>query len=265
MFLEVCSVFLLDQPETWRPLRWHLPRMEDSALKKPLLLLVLLGLTAVAFFLLRQQQIDLETLRGHVDVLGEWRASNAALVIAGFFAAYVLVTALSLPVATWMTLAGGALFGFWQGVLIVSFASTLGATLAFLAARYLLRDWVRDRLGDRARTLDAGLARDGAFYLFTLRLIPVVPFFAVNLLMGLTPIRTPTFYLVSQAGMLAGTAVYVNAGTQLAQIEDLSGIVSLPLLLSFALLGLFPWIARTIVQLVRGRARDSGAQVEEQA
>lgn len=234
-------------------------------MKKPLLLLVLLGLTAVAFFLLRQQQIDLETLRGHVDVLGEWRASNAALVIAGFFAAYVLVTALSLPVATWMTLAGGALFGFWQGVLIVSFASTLGATLAFLAARYLLRDWVRDRLGDRARTLDAGLARDGAFYLFTLRLIPVVPFFAVNLLMGLTPIRTPTFYLVSQAGMLAGTAVYVNAGTQLAQIEDLSGIVSLPLLLSFALLGLFPWIARTIVQLVRGRARDSGAQVEEQA
>ncbi len=222
-------------------------------MKKLFLLLVLVGLTAGAIFLLRHQQIDLETVRGHVDALAAWRGSNATAVIGGFFAAYVLITALSLPLATWMTLAAGALFGFWQGVLIVSFASTLGATIAFLAARYLLREWVHQRLGERARTLDAGLARDGAFYLFTLRLIPVVPFFAVNLLMGLTPIRTLTFYLVSQAGMLAGTAVYVNAGTQLAQIESLSGIVSPTLLLSFALLGLFPWIARMVLNLLKRR------------
>lgn len=122
----------------------------------------------------------------------------------------------------------------------MSFASSLGATLAFLTARYLLRDWVHDRFGDRLRAIDDGIARDGAFFLFTLRLIPVVPFFAVNLLMGLTPIRTLTFYLVSQVGMLAGTSVYVNAGTRLGELESLTGIVSAPILLSFALLGLFP-------------------------
>ena len=160
---------------------------------------------------------------------------------------------MSLPFAVWMTLAAGALFGLWGGIVIVSFASTVGATFAFLASRYLLRDWVRARLGPRAATIDAGLARDGAFYLFTLRLIPVVPFFAVNLLMGLTPIRVLTFYLVSQAGMLAGTAVYVNAGTQLAQLNSLSGIVSPGLLLSFALLGLFPWIARMFLNLLKTR------------
>lgn len=222
-------------------------------MKKVVLLLVLAGVTVGAFVILREQQIDIDTLRGKLDALGEWRTAHAFVFVTGFFAVYVLVTALSLPLATWMTLAAGALFGFWQGLLIVSFASTLGATFAFLAARYLLRDWVRERLGARARTLDAGLARDGAFYLFTLRLIPVFPFFAVNLLMGLTPIRTVTFYLVSQAGMLAGTAVYVNAGTQLAQIEDLSGIVSLPLLLSFGLLGFFPWIARMILRIMQRR------------
>ncbi len=152
-----------------------------------------------------------------------------------------------------MTLATGALFGFWGGVVLVSFASTIGATLAFLAARYFLRDWVRARLADRARSVETDLARDGAFYLFTLRLIPVVPFFAVNLLMGLTAIRALTFYLVSQAGMLAGTAVYVNAGTQLAQLDSLSGIASPTLLASFALLGLFPWIARMFLNAIKRR------------
>ncbi len=156
-----------------------------------------------------------------------------------------------------MTLATGALFGFWGGVVLVSFASTIGATLAFLAARYFLRDWVRARLGarlaDRARSVETDLARDGAFHLFTLRLIPVVPFFAVNLLMGLTAIRALTFYLVSQAGMLAGTAVCVNAGTQLAQLDSLSGIASPTLLAAFALLGLFPWIARMFLNAIKRR------------
>lgn len=222
-------------------------------MRKPFLLLVLAVATIAALLILQQQEIDLDTIRDQVAALAQWRASNALLVAVCFFGAYVLVTALSVPLATWMTLAAGALFGFWQGVLIVSFASTLGATLAFLAARYLLRDWVHERLGTKAKALDEGLARDGAFYLFTLRLIPVVPFFAVNLLMGLTPMRTLTFYLVSQVGMLAGTAVYVNAGTQLAALDSLSGIVSPPLLLSFALLGLFPWIARMVLNALKRR------------
>jgi len=185
-------------------------------------------------------------LYGQVTV---WQQQSSVLVVVLFFLAYVTATALSLPVAIWMTLAAGALFGFWGGLVLVSFASTIGATLAFLAARHLLRDWVHARLGGRAKSIDEGLRKDGAFYLFTLRLIPVVPFFAVNLLMGLTPIRTLTFYLISQAGMLAATVVYVNAGTQLAQIDSIHGLVSLPLLMSFALLGLFPWVARALVRL----------------
>lgn len=233
-------------------------------MSKLIFLFVFATLTVGALVILQRQQIDLDAVRGHIQALADWHSRNAVAVVAGFFAAYVLITALSLPLASWMTLAGGALFGFWQGVLIVSFASTLGATLAFLAARYLVRDWVHDRLGERARALDAGFARDGAFYLFTLRLIPAVPFFAVNLLMGLTPIRTPTFYLVSQAGMLGGTAVYVNAGTQLAHVEDLSGIMSMSLLFSFALLGLFPWIARVIVRCLKNRKTGNNVTREEQ-
>src|SRR5690606_16687621 len=155
--------------------------------------------------------------------------------------------------AVWMTLAAGALFGFGWGLLLVSFAASIGATLAFLASRYLLREWVQQRFGARLGTINQGMRRDGAFYLFTLRLIPVVPFFAVNLLMGLTSVPAATFYAVSQIGMLAGTAVYVNAGTQLAAIDSLSGILSAPLVLSFVLLGIFPWIARWIVGLVRRR------------
>lgn len=180
-----------------------------------------------------------------------WRRQTPLVFAAVFFAAYVAVTALSLPLAVWMTLASGALFGFWGGLVLVSFASSIGATIAFLVSRYLLRDWVHAKLGDRARAIDAGLERDGAFYLFTLRLIPIIPFFAVNLLMGLTPVRTLTFYLVSQIGMLAGTAVYVNAGTQLAQIEGLRGLVSPSLIASFALLGAFPWIARSGLRFIK--------------
>jgi pyruvate/2-oxoglutarate dehydrogenase complex dihydrolipoamide dehydrogenase (E3) component/uncharacterized membrane protein YdjX (TVP38/TMEM64 family) len=199
------------------------------------------------------QPLDLETLRRLVMQLRAWQGENAAIVMIAFFLGYVAVAALSLPLAVWMTLGAGALFGFWQGLLIVSFASSLGATLAFLAARYLLRDWVRERLGTRAAAIDDGMRRDGPFFLFSLRLIPVIPFFAVNLLMGLTSIPALVFYLVSQAGMLAGTATYVNAGTQLAKLDGLSGIVSPELLISFALLGLFPWIARMFLNLLRHR------------
>ncbi|MCB2114908.1 MAG: FAD-dependent oxidoreductase [Rhodobacteraceae bacterium] len=219
-------------------------------MRRPAVFLALALFVGVLIWLIGRNPPDLEMVRTEVGALGDWYEDRPAMVSLLFFLAYVAVTALSLPLAVWMTLAAGALFGFGRGLLLVSFASSIGATLAFLAARYLLRDWVRQKFGDRLRAVDAGVARDGAFYLFTLRLLPVVPFFAVNLLMGLTPIRTVVFYLVSQIGMLAGTAVYVNAGTQLSQLEGLSGILSLPLILSFVLLGVFPWIARSVLGVI---------------
>ena len=222
-------------------------------MKKPILFLIAAAVVLALLFGLRGQSLDLESLRATLDRLRVWQESHGLTLMLAFFALYVVVTALSLPFAVWMTLAAGALFGFWKGLLIVSFASTIGATLAFLAARYLLRDWVHEKLGNRAAAIDEGLRRDGPFFLFSLRLIPVIPFFAVNLLMGLTPVGAGTFYLVSQAGMLAGTAAYVNAGTQLAGLESLSGIVSPALLLSFAVLGIFPWIARMVVNLLKRR------------
>ena len=170
-----------------------------------------------------------------------------------YFLIYVAVTALSLPGAAVMTLAGGALFGLGIGTLLVSFASSIGATLAFLVSRFLLRDWVQARYGERLGAINPGMEKDGAFYLFTLRLVPVFPFFIINLLMGLTPIRTRTFYWVSQVGMLAGTLVYVNAGTQLARLDSLSGILSPGLLASFALLGVFPLLAKRLVAWVQAR------------
>lgn len=187
---------------------------------------------------------------------GEWQmmlADNPVAFGAGFFAIYVAVTALSLPGAAIMTLAAGAVFGLWWGVLLVSFASTLGATLAMLVARFILRDQVHSRFGDRLAAIDAGIEKEGAFYLFTLRLIPVIPFFIINLAMGLTRISVPVFFVVSQVGMLAGTLVYVNAGTQLAEIESPAGILSPWLIASFVLLGLFPLIAKRLVDILRAR------------
>ncbi|QPM92474.1 FAD-dependent oxidoreductase [Pseudooceanicola algae] len=222
-------------------------------MKKPILFAIAVAVVLSLLLVLRGQSLDLDSLRTALDQLESWQEAHRWTLVLLFFVIYVAVAALSLPLAVWLTLAGGALFGFWQGLLIVSFASALGATLAFLAARYLLRDWVRKRLGSRAEAIDKGMRRDGPFYLFSLRLIPIIPFFAVNLLMGLTPIRALTFYLVSQVGMLAGTAVYVNAGTQLARLDSLSGIVSPPLLLSFALLGIFPWIANWLLTMFKRR------------
>ncbi|MCV2867730.1 FAD-dependent oxidoreductase [Defluviimonas sp. WL0002] len=222
-------------------------------MKKPLIFLAIALLAAILVLLVGRMSLDLAALQSYLDGLSDWMAEKPVAVAVIFFVTYVAVTAFSLPLAVWMTLAAGALFGFWWGLLLVSFASTAGATLAFLASRYLLSDWVHDRLGARLATIDEGIRRDGAFYLFTLRLIPAVPFFAVNLLMGLTPMRVTTFYLVSQIGMLAGTAVYVNAGTQLGRLDSVSGILSLPILLSFALLGIFPWVARFALSAVRRR------------
>jgi pyruvate/2-oxoglutarate dehydrogenase complex dihydrolipoamide dehydrogenase (E3) component/uncharacterized membrane protein YdjX (TVP38/TMEM64 family) len=216
-------------------------------------LLVFLAAMVAGLVALSSVPLSLDTLRDWLDGVEAWRAERPLVAALAAFGIYVTVTALSLPVAIWMTLGIGAVFGFWTALLIVSFAASLGATLAFLAARFLVADWVRARFGDRLRRIDEGMTRDGPLYLFTLRLVPVVPFFVVNLLFGLTRIPAAMFYGVSQAGMLPSTAVYVNAGTQLAQIDSVAGIVSAPVLASFALLAVFPWIARAIVAAVRRR------------
>ena len=197
--------------------------------------------------------LTLDALKGSRDALvAQFRQSPAAFAGA-FFALYVAVAALSLPGAAVMTLAAGAIFGLGLGLLLVSFASSIGATLAFLTARYLLRDTVQARFGARLGPINEGMRRDGAWYLLTLRLVPVFPFFLVNLLVGLTPIAATRFYWVSQLGMLAGTAVYVNAGTQLAGISRLADVLSPPLLLSFALLGVFPLIAKAVIGALQRR------------
>ncbi len=185
-------------------------------------------------------------------------AEHAFSVIAGYMAVYILVTSLSLPGAVIMTLAGGALFGLARGTIIVSFASSIGATLACLASRFVLRDWVQNRFRDRLEKVSAGIERDGAFFLFTLRMVPIFPFWLINLLMGLTTMPLRTYYLVSQAGMLPGTIVYVNAGTELAKINSISGILSPRLLLSLALLGLFPITAKKLLAVFRSRRLKAG-------
>ena len=218
-----------------------------------LLLLVLAAGIAAFFALGLQRYLTLDYLKAAQGEFTALYAERPLTVIAAYFGIYVAVTALSLPGALIMTLAGGAIFGLWVGTLVVSFASSVGATLAMLAARYVLRDSVKGRFGARLAEIDRGVQRDGPFYLFTLRLVPALPFFAINLLMGLTAMKAGTFYLVSQLGMLAGTLVYVNAGTQLAQITSLQGIVSPGLIGSFVLLGLFPLVAKKIVDAVKAR------------
>jgi len=210
------------------------------------------GVAIAAFFAFDLgQYLNLGTLKEHQAAIQGFQAGQPLLSIAIYFLVYVVATALSLPGAALLTLAGGAVFGLLWGTLIVSFASTIGATLAFLMSRFLLRDWVESRFGQRLTAIDQGVRREGAFYLFTLRLVPVFPFFLINLLFGLTGMKARTFYWVSQIGMLAGTVVYVNAGTQLGKLESLSGILSPALLGSFVLLGIFPLIARRIVEVVR--------------
>lgn len=178
---------------------------------------------------------------------------NRFAVIGIYMLVYIIVTALSLPGAAVMTLAGGGLFGLVTGTIVVSFASTIGATCACIVARYLLRDWVQNKFGDKLTKINNGIEKEGGFYLFSLRLVPIFPFFVINLVMGLTPIKIRTFFWVSQVGMLPGTIVYVNAGKELAELESLKGILSPGLLLSFALLGLFPIIAKKLLGLYRAR------------
>ncbi|MGB0220600.1 MAG: FAD-dependent oxidoreductase [Sinimarinibacterium flocculans] len=223
---------------------------------KPARLLVLAAVAALvaawfAFDLGRY--LSLDALKAQRAVILAWRDAQPLTASLAFVAIYVAVTALSLPGAAILTLAAGAIFGLGWGLVLASFASSIGATLAMLVARFVAGDAVQRRYAERLRAINAGIERDGAFYLFTLRLVPLFPFFVINLLMGLTRIRVCTFYWISQIGMLAGTAVYVNAGTQLAQLESVGGILSPGLLGAFVLLGLFPLIARRLVDLVRAR------------
>ncbi|TXT31853.1 MAG: hypothetical protein FD131_776 [Rhodocyclaceae bacterium] len=219
---------------------------------RKLALVLTVGLAIAAFFALDLgQYLNLQTLKEQQAAIQAFQTNNPFLSVAAYFVLYVIVTALSFPGAALLTLAGGAVFGLLWGTVIVSFASTIGATLAFLMSRFLLRDWVSQRFGQRLAAIDEGVKREGAFYLFTLRLVPVFPFFLVNLLFGLTGMKTRAYYCASQLGMFAGTVVYVNAGTQLAKLDSLSGILSPSLLGSFVLLGIFPLIARKLVEIVR--------------
>jgi pyruvate/2-oxoglutarate dehydrogenase complex dihydrolipoamide dehydrogenase (E3) component/uncharacterized membrane protein YdjX (TVP38/TMEM64 family) len=214
-----------------------------------LALLLLIGAAAAAFFALDGHQLlRPENLQALLARVQDFYRANPAQTALAFFAFYVGVTGLSLPGATVMTLIAGAIFGLLWGTVIVSFASTLGATLAFLASRFLLRDWVQARFGDKLKPINEGVAKEGAFYLFALRLVPAFPFVAINLLMGLTPIRTWTYFWVSQVGMLAGTLVYVYAGTKLGEFR-----VSFGLLAAFALLGFFPLLAKRAMEAIKAR------------
>jgi len=224
--------------------------------RSAILLTVFVAAIAAFFALDLGRHLSLEAIKEHQAALAALYAARPLVVLALFFAAHVAVTALSFPGAIIMTLGAGAIFGLVTGTLLTSFASSIGATLAFLSSRYLLRESVQRRFGARLADVNVGVARDGDFYLFSLRLVPLVPFFVVNLVMGLTGMPATRFYLVSQFGMLAGTLVYVNAGTQLSRLESLRGILSPGLVVSFVLLGLFPLAGRKVAgALQRRRAR----------
>jgi uncharacterized membrane protein YdjX (TVP38/TMEM64 family) len=218
--------------------------MTGASVRKILVAACLAGLVTAYFAFDLGRFFSLDYLNQSREQFQALYDAHTFLVLSAYFLIYVAVAALGLPAATVITLAGGGLFGFWITLAVVSVASTLGACLAFLLSRYVLRDSIRRRFGDKLARIDRGVEEEGAFYLFTLRLIPVFPFFLINALMGLTPMRLFTYAWVSQLGMLPGTAVYVNAGKELGQLESLSGLLSPSLILSFAILGLFPLLMK---------------------
>ena len=218
---------------------------------KLILAAVILAVIAAFFIFDLGQYLNLEYLKSQKDSLNLLYTENPVLISLIFFTVYVLVAAFNLPAAGLLTVAAGAILGFWNGLLVVSFASSIGATGAFLMTRYLFNDAIQSKFGDRLKTINTGIEREGAFYVFGLRLVPLFPFFVVNSVLGLTKLKTWTFYWASQIGMLAGTAVFVNAGTQLAEISSLGDIASPALLGSFALLGVFPILAKYILNLLK--------------
>tara|TARA_R110002012_G_scaffold250358_1_gene428172 strand:- start:2217 stop:4358 length:2142 start_codon:yes stop_codon:yes gene_type:complete len=221
--------------------------------KRAILVIVIAALIASFFVFDLNQYLTLESLKNNQQDLAQYIEANWLVAFVGYLAIYAAATALSVPGAAILTLGAGALFGFGWGLLLASFASSIGATLAFLASRFLLRDWVKSTFSKKLESIDKGIEKDGAFYLLSLRLVPIFPFFIINLVMGVTGIKTWTYYWVSQLGMLIGTAVYVNAGTQLVEINQLSDIISTDLILSFVLLGIFPILAKFILSALQQR------------
>ncbi|HAK87787.1 MAG TPA: TVP38/TMEM64 family protein [Nitrospiraceae bacterium] len=221
--------------------------MTKNTYKKTALVIIIMGTIAVFRIFLLDRYLSLDYIKESQQGFAVLYSEHRIAVIAAYMLIYIFVTGLSLPGATVMTLAGGALFGLWVGAIVISFASTLGATLACLISRFLLRDWVQSKFGDKLSEINQGIEKEGLFYLFTLRLIPAFPFFVINLLMGLTKMPIFTFYWISQIGMFPATLVYVNAGKELAKIDSLSGILSPPLIISFVILGLFPIAAKKAV------------------
>ncbi|RUM43681.1 MAG: TVP38/TMEM64 family protein [Desulfocapsa sp.] len=225
--------------------------MPNNAKKKLLILAAVLILIVTFKVLHLGQYLNLAYLKESQATFAGYYHEHQFLTIVSYMLIYITATALSLPGAAILTLAGGALFGLATGAIIISFASSIGATLACIVSRYLLQDWVQGKFGDKLDRFNKGMEEEGAFYLFTLRLVPIFPFFIINLVMGLTKIPIKTFYWVSQLGMLPATLVYVNAGRELAKIDSLSGILSPGLLFSFVLLGIFPLAAKKIINRIR--------------
>ena len=229
-------------------------------MRKRLLILAVVAALVVAFFALGLgDYLTLDYLQASRARAAAYVGASPLAASAAFFAVYVLVTGLSLPGAAVLTIAAGAVFGLVWGLLLVSFASSIGATIAFLVARSLLGEWVQHRFGSYLEPINRGLERDGNFYLFTIRMVPVFPFFMINLLMGLTRIGVLPFYLVSQVGMLAGTFVYVFAGTQLADVHAVRDVLSPGMIAALTLLGLFPLVARKLLGGFARRRKDSAA------
>ncbi len=224
---------------------------------KYVVIVLIIALLGAFFYFDLGQYLSFEYLKQRQSDFQAYKEGNPTLTIVIYLVSYIVVTALSLPGAAILTLLGGALFGLLTGTILVSFASTIGATSAFLVARFMLRDAIQSKFGDKLKVINEGIEREGMFYLFTMRLIPAIPFFVINLVMGLTPIKTLHFFIVSQIGMLAGTIVYVNAGTELAKIDSLSGILSPKLIVSFVILGIFPLISKKIIGLIKKKKVDS--------
>lgn len=226
--------------------------------KQALIVVAVAALIGVFFLADLDRFLTLEYLQASRERIGVWIEAKPVVSSILYFVGYVLVTGLSLPGAVILTLAGGALFGTLWGLLLASFASSVGATIAFLISRTLLKDWVRARFGAYLSTIDRGFEREGNFYLFSIRMVPVFPYFVVNALMGLTHIGVGTFYWVSQLGMLSATFVFVYAGSQLAQIHELGDVLSPELILALSLLGLFPLLAKRAVKVWARRRIDEG-------
>ena len=222
---------------------------------KKLMLASLIAIVLILLLLLDlHHYLTLEYLKYSKDKLNSYYQDNSLIVLGIYFVIYLTSAAFSVPGATLLTLAGGALFGLVAGTLVVSFASTIGATLAMLISRLLLKDWVQNRFADQMIIINSGILKEGTFYLFALRLLPAVPFFVINLVMGLTHIRTVTFFWVSQLGMLPATLVYVNAGSELGKVQTIDDILSSSLIISFLLLGIFPLLIKKIVKSIQAKS-----------